>query len=345
MITTILNLIIAVCIVGIIIAVIMYIVDHVRARYADPDRIYTSQKKSKSDSVFASHHQSHPQPKTRTALSQASQPDILALKGALDTHIVANDHLKRGLILCLLSHGHILIVGDPGTGKTALTRIRSDIIGCPHSRIQWTSDLMPADLIWSPIYDRTTATLINHRWPLRNHIVIVDELNRLSPKTQSALLQYMQESSLTIDQQTITIDQPTMLIGTINDHEHLGTYGLPGSLVDRFVLILSSDTLDTNQQIAMLQHTTTQDHHPLANPQTIIDRQSQVTQVQISDEMMHHFVTQIKKLDTHYPISSRTIQSVYRMIQARAWITGSPDIQDQHISDILWLMRMNYSLT
>ena len=111
MIITILNLIIIVCIVGIIIAVIMYVIDHVRAHYADPNRIHTSQKKSESDSIFApSYHKSDPHSHARTTLARARQQDIIALKNALDTYIIANDHLKRGLIVCLLSGGHMLIV-------------------------------------------------------------------------------------------------------------------------------------------------------------------------------------------------------------------------------------------
>ncbi|MGI9052349.1 MAG: AAA family ATPase [Ilumatobacteraceae bacterium] len=142
-------------------------------------------------------------------------------------------------VMCLLAEGHLLIEDVPGVGKTSLAKALAASIDCAWKRVQFTPDLLPADLVGVSIYERSTETFRFQPGPLFANIVLADEINRASPKTQSALLESMEERQITVDGQTRRLDPPFMVIATQNPVDQEGTYRLPESQLDRFLLRIS----------------------------------------------------------------------------------------------------------
>ena len=142
-------------------------------------------------------------------------------------------------LLCLVSEGHLLLEDVPGVGKTSLAKALAASIDCSYGRIQFTPDVLPTDVVGVNIWNRSESTFEFRAGPVFNNIVLGDEINRASPKTQAALLEAMQERQVTIDRQTHTLAKPFMVIATQNPIEHEGTYPLPESQLDRFLMRLT----------------------------------------------------------------------------------------------------------
>jgi len=158
-----------------------------------------------------------------------------------------------GLALtCLLSEGHLLIEDVPGVGKTSLAKALAASLGCSWGRIQFTPDLLPSDVTGVSVYNRSTADFEFRPGPVFHHLVLADEINRASPKTQSALMEAMEERQVTVDGSTYQLPRPFMVIATQNPMEHEGTYPLPESQLDRFLMRISMDYPSREAEIAIL---------------------------------------------------------------------------------------------
>lgn len=142
-------------------------------------------------------------------------------------------------LCCVFAGGHLLLEDKPGMGKTTLSQSLARVFGLNYSRIQFTSDLLPADILGVSVYDQNTAQFTFHRGPIFNNLVLADEINRTTPKTQSALLEAMEEGKVTIDGNTLTLPQPFFVIATQNPVTFSGTYPLPESQLDRFLMRLT----------------------------------------------------------------------------------------------------------
>ncbi len=164
---------------------------------------------------------------------------ITLLKQNIEQRIVGKGDVIDKIITALLAGGHVLLEDVPGVGKTSLAKALADSLALSFSRIQCTPDTMPSDITGISIYNKDTGTFSVMPGPGLNNIVLADELNRTSPKTQSALLEVMEELKLTIDGNTYEVPQPFMVIGTQNPAEMAGTYPLPESQLDRFMMKLS----------------------------------------------------------------------------------------------------------
>ena len=145
----------------------------------------------------------------------------------------------RLALACLLAKGHILIEDLPGMGKTTLAQVLAKSLGLSYQRTQFTSDLLPADVIGISIFNPENRQFELHKGPIFNQVVLSDEINRASPKTQSALLEAMEENQVSIDGQTYELPQPFFVIATQNPLMHAGTYPLPESQLDRFMMRIS----------------------------------------------------------------------------------------------------------
>ncbi len=180
--------------------------------------------------------------------------------GEVSKVFVGQSKLVRGVLTALLADGHVLIESVPGLGKTLLVRVLGRVLGCSFSRIQFTPDLMPSDVTGSPIYDERIADFRFRPGPVFTQILLADEINRAPAKTHSALLEIMQESRVTIDGVTHSIEPPFLVMATQNPIESEGTYNLPEAQLDRFLLKLVVEYPSSAEEVDILRlHTRGQD--------------------------------------------------------------------------------------
>ncbi len=171
--------------------------------------------------------------------SMTTQSKLEAILNQLNTVIVGKQTQIQDCVACLLAGGHLLIDDVPGVGKTTLAHALARTFGLQFSRVQFTSDLMPSDLSGVSVYERAKETFIFHPGPIFAQVLLADEINRASPKTQSALLEAMEEKQVTIEGETRPLPQPFFVIATQNPLDQLGTYALPESQLDRFLMRIS----------------------------------------------------------------------------------------------------------
>lgn len=168
-----------------------------------------------------------------------SQQKLTAILDQLNMVIVGKSAQIQDCVACLLAGGHLLIEDVPGVGKTTLAHALAKTFGLQFSRVQFTSDLMPSDLSGVSIYERGKEAFVFHPGPIFAQVLLADEINRASPKTQSALLEAMEEKQVTVEGETRPLPSPFFVIATQNPHDQLGTYALPESQLDRFLMRIS----------------------------------------------------------------------------------------------------------
>ena len=178
---------------------------------------------------------------------------IQHLLNQLNTVIVGKSRQVHDCVACLLAGGHLLIEDVPGVGKTTLAHALAKSFGLQFSRVQFTADLMPTDLIGVSVYERGREGFVFHPGPVFAQVLLADEINRASPKTQSALLEAMEEKQVTVEGDTRDLPQPFFVIATQNPHDQLGTYALPESQLDRFHMRLSLGYPDRQAERALLR--------------------------------------------------------------------------------------------
>jgi MoxR-like ATPase len=181
-----------------------------------------------------------------------AQQKLQALLDQLNTVIVGKPAQVRDCVACLLAGGHLLIEDVPGVGKTTLAHALSRAFGLQFSRVQFTADLMPSDLSGVSIFDRGKEAFIFHLGPIFAQVLLTDEINRASPKTQSALLEAMEEKQVTVEGATRALPSPFFVIATQNPHDQLGTFALPESQLDRFLMRISLGYPDRNAERELL---------------------------------------------------------------------------------------------
>ncbi|MBL4611914.1 AAA family ATPase [Halopseudomonas sp.] len=158
---------------------------------------------------------------------------------AVDQVVMGKEHAVKLAVACILARGHLLIEDLPGMGKTTLSQALSRVMGMRYQRIQFTSDLLPGDILGTSVFDRNTSQFVFHPGPIFAELVLADEINRATPKSQSALLEAMEEYQVTVDGATRKLPDPFFVIATQNPVSQAGTYALPESQLDRFLMRLS----------------------------------------------------------------------------------------------------------
>src|ERR671918_1307156 len=192
--------------------------------------------------------------------------------------VKAPDQVLRDVLVALVAEGHVLIEDYPGVGKTALARALARSVDAEYARVQCTADLLPADVVGTNVYDQREARFEFHPGPVFANVVLVDEVNRASPKTQSGLLECMQERHVTVDGHTHELARPFLVIATQNPIEHAGTYPLPEAQLDRFMVRLSLGYPSADEEADMFaqhaEHDRVLDLEPVADVATMLGAQA-----------------------------------------------------------------------
>jgi len=249
---------------------------------------------------------------------------------------------KIQLALCaFLSNGHLLIEDLPGVGKTTMAKVFSRVLGLEYSRVQFTSDLLPSDILGINYFDMTNSTFQFKKGPIFSQFLLADEINRATPKTQSALLEAMEEHQISIDGKTMRLPEPFFVMATKNPFEEVGTFELPSSQLDRFAISFSLGYPDQQAERSILAASSQLhlDELQSIDPKIIDDLKNAVQKVHISDNLLDylqeilHF-TRESGLYTH-GISTRGAISLSRL--SKAWAL----VQDRDYvipSDIAFLL-------
>jgi MoxR-like ATPase len=206
-------------------------------------------------------------PMTMTAdEARAFQEEFAALVRSVERVLLGKSHVVRLAFTAMVTGGHLLLEDVPGTGKTSLARAMAQTVDGTHSRVQFTPDVLPGDITGVSIYDQRTGEFEFHRGPVFASIVLADEINRASPKTQSALLEVMEEGRVTVDGRPYDVGDPFMVIATQNPVEQAGTYALPEAQLDRFLLRTSIGYPDHESMLRILQGSAVSAHDVTLEP-------------------------------------------------------------------------------
>jgi MoxR-like ATPase len=233
-------------------------------------------------------------------------------------------------VVALLAEGHLLIEDVPGVGKTTLGHTLAVALGCTFHRLQFTSDLLPSDVLGLAVYNPDTRDFEFKPGPIFANIVLADEINRTTPKTQSALLEAMNESQVTIDNVTRPLPRPFMVLATQNPVEHHGTYPLPESQLDRFLMKIRIGYPDAAAERAILDRFTNGRYsdalQPVLSPEAVIELQEQSRTVHISDDLIDYMIRVVTET-RHHPevqlgVSPRGTVAFFRASQAYALLQG-----------------------
>jgi len=230
----------------------------------------------------------------RTDVSQLSEA-VTKIKTEIGKVIVGQEEMIELMIAAILADGHVLIEGVPGVAKTLTAKLLARCIDVPFSRIQFTPDLMPSDVIGTSVFNPQTAKFSFKHGPIFSNIVLIDEINRSPAKTQAALFEVMEEKQITVDGNTYPIPQPFMVLATQNPVEHEGTYRLPEAQLDRFLFKIEVKYPTPEEEVQILEyaHKGITTHfaeavQPVLNGNEIISIREQVNNVHIEDKVLKY---------------------------------------------------------
>jgi len=244
--------------------------------------------------------------------------------------IVGKDDVIDLMMIAVLSEGHVLLEDVPGTGKTTLAKAMAVSLGCSFRRIQFTPDLLPGDVTGVNFFNQKTQAFEFRPGPILSHIVLADEINRATPRTQSALLESMQERQMTVDGETRRLPRPFLVMATQNPIELEGTFPLPEAQLDRFLMRVSIGYPTEEQENELLLRFRTSDPleslQAVTDPNTIISLIDQVREIRVAQAVQNYIVAICRQTRNFAEIdlgaSPRATLALYRTAQARAAIVG-----------------------
>lgn len=268
-----------------------------------------------------------------------------ALSDALnraDEIILGKSRELRLAIACLLARGHLLIEDVPGIGKTTLAHTLGAILGLEFRRVQFTSDLLPADIVGVTVFDQNSGQFNFTEGPVFTQLLLADEVNRASPKTQSALLEAMEERQVTVDGETRTLPEPFFVVATQNPSYQLGTFPLPESQLDRFTMRLSMGYPSHQAELTLLKgedrRTMLAGQSPLLKPEQLLAIQNEVVDVHTSDALLEYLLDLVRHTREHQELneglSPRAGLSLKRCAQAWAYLEGRSGVLPEDVQAV-----------
>ncbi len=260
-----------------------------------------------------------------------SVPDEIAqLEAAIAKVIRGKPEVVRLAVVALLAEGHILIEDVPGVGKTTLAQALAGAIGLAFQRIQFTSDLLPSDIIGVSVYDQREQAFEFRAGPLFANIVLADEINRATPKTQSALLEAMSERKVSVERRRYALPRPFLVLATQNPIEHQGTFPLPESQLDRFLMALTMGYPPREEEKQLLLSGGAEEQLDALQPAlaegVLVSLQAQVQEVRVADKLVEYMLALVEATREGgrfaLPVSTRGAQNLFRATQALALCSG-----------------------
>ncbi len=257
-------------------------------------------------------------------------PELEKVSENISKVIVGKEDVIRLLLIAILAGGHCLIEDVPGVGKTMLVRATARTLGCEFKRIQFTPDLLPSDVTGVSIYNQMTHDFEFRKGPIFGQIILADEINRTSPKTQSALLESLEERHVTADGVTYILPQPFCVLATENPIEFEGTFPLPEAQLDRFLLKFSIGYPSLEDEVEILSNQQTkhpiESLQPVVGPADVIRWMSEVISVTVQSEVKRYIVQLIQATRHHQDVylgaSPRASIALFKAAQALAFLSG-----------------------
>src|SRR5579871_2330271 len=261
-----------------------------------------------------------------TATSQV----VSQLQRSIARAIFGKEEVIQLALITLLARGHLLIEDVPGVGKTTLAQALAKSFHCSFQRVQFTSDLLPSDVLGVSVYNPETREFEFRPGPIFANVVLADEINRTTPRTQSALLEVMNEAQVTVDGKTLPLKRPFLVIATQNPVEHHGTYPLPESQLDRFLMRIKMGYPSHETEKEILRQRTSEDPlhslQPVADVSEVLAMQEAVTHVKVDSSLQDYaleIVNRTRKSDQlALGVSPRGTLMLQRAAQARAYLEG-----------------------
>jgi len=267
----------------------------------------------------------------RIEVNSVVAPELLKrVESSIQSVIRGKDEVIQLALVGLFARGHLLIEDVPGVGKTTLAHSLARSFNSTFQRLQFTSDLLPSDVVGISVFSQTTQRFEFRPGPIFANIVLADEINRTTPKTQSALLEAMNEYQVTVDNRTYPLPQPFLVVATQNPIEHHGTYPLPESQLDRFLLRLRVGYPSAESEKEILRNFAVSDPlakiEPVMTAEEVVAIQQAVRRVAVDDELMNYTLAIVEKTRQHeylsLGVSPRGSMSLYRAAQSLALMDG-----------------------
>ncbi len=255
--------------------------------------------------------------------------------------VVGRRDIFELLAVALLSSGHVILEGVPGVAKTTIAKAFSTATGLSFSRIQLTPDLMPADITGSMVFDQRIGEFRVRKGPIFANIVLADEINRAPPKTQSALLEAMQERQVTIEGKTYHLPEPFMVIATMNPVEHEGIYNLPEAQLDRFLMKIEIGYPDRDEEILLLKRKEYDEFNsiqPIINPEGILELMNGASKVQASEAILDYIyqISMRTRIDERLLLGASPRASEHLLFASRslAFLRGERYVIPDHVKEV-----------
>ena len=256
---------------------------------------------------------------------------------AIERVIFGKGQQIRLCLTCLIARGHLLIEDVPGVGKTTLAHCLARVLGLEWTRVQFTSDMLPADIIGVSIFDRDTHKFQFRRGPVFTQLLLADEVNRASPKAQSALLEAMEERQVSVDGVSYPLPEPFFVVATQNPHEQVGTYGLPESQLDRFLMRISLGYPDrASERRVLLQGERREllnDTAAVLSATDVLELQRQARSVHVAAALLDYVQALVAhtRRELELGLSPRAAQGLLRAAQAWALVQGESAVLPEHV--------------